>query len=71
MCLTNLVRCAIEACVSAGTRWSEDDTPLFVIAAEEGSERSLKALLGGVNHALADKLGRTSAHFAAFCGHTY
>ena len=57
--------------VSADTRWGEDDTPVLCIAAENGNERALKALLDGrVNLALVDKKGRTAAHSAAYYGRT-
>jgi len=40
-------------------------------AAQHGSERALKALLGGrANHALADRRGLTAAHHAAVFGRT-
>jgi len=54
--------------ISADTRWGEDDAPVLCIAAEKGSERALKVLLDGANLALADKKGRTAAHYAAYFG---
>jgi ankyrin repeat protein len=68
--LPHLVRCALDAGITADTRLGEDDTPVLCIAAEQGSARSLKALLDGrANLALADKEGMTAAHKAAFYSH--
>jgi len=68
--LPNLVRCALTAGISADVRWGEYDEPVLCIAAQEGSERALKALLdGGANVNLADKSGNTAAHPAAGLGH--
>ena len=69
--LGNLVRCALAAGASANARWGENDTPVLCIAAQEGSARSLKALLtGGADLRLADKEGETALHWAAKKGHT-
>jgi len=69
--LPHLVRCALEAGVSADTRCYEDDTPVLSFAAQSGSEHALKALLDGrANHALVDKKGWTAAHDSAYEGHT-
>jgi len=58
--LPHLVRCSLEAGVD--TRWGELDVPVLSIAAHEGSERALKALLDGrANLALADKKLWTAA----------
>jgi len=44
---------------------------VLCIAAQKGSERTLKALLDGrANHALTDEKGMTAAHHAAAAGHT-
>jgi hypothetical protein len=53
--LPHLVRCAVEAGVSADTRCDEDDTPVLSFAAQSGSEHALKALLDGrANPALTE-----------------
>ena len=68
--LGNLVRCALAARISADTRWGERNEPVLSLAAQNGSNRALKALLaGGACHALADKNGGTAAHYAAYFGH--
>jgi len=52
-------------------RWTENDTPVLCIAANEGSARSLTALLmGGADMLLADKDGETALHWAARKGYT-
>jgi len=64
--LGNLVRCALASGASANSRWGECDAPVLCLAAEEGSARSLKALLtGGADVRLADKDGDTALHWAA------
>jgi len=69
--LGNLVRCALAAGASANARWGENDTPVLCIAAQEGSARSLKALLtGGADVRLANKAGSTALHWAAQKGDT-
>jgi len=68
--LGNLVRCALAAGASANARWGENDTPVLCLAANEGSARSLKALLtGGADVLLVDKDGYTALHWAAREGH--
>jgi len=52
--LPHLVRCALDAGVSADVRCGELNAPVVCVAAQEGNERALKALLDGrVNVALA------------------
>jgi len=68
--LPHLVRCALDAGNSADVRWGEHNATVLSFAAENGSERALKALLvGRANVALADKRGLTAAHQAAAFGH--
>jgi len=69
--LGNLVRCALAAGASANTSFGEDDTPVLCHTAQEGSARSIKALLtGGADVLLADKGGNTALHWAAQKGYT-
>ena len=66
--LVNLVRCALEAQVSADTKTPEekDSTLLLIVAAAIGSTPALKALLaGGASIDLADKSGCTALAAAA------
>ena len=66
--LGNLVRCALEAKISADTRTPEakGGMPMLVVAAQHGSTRALKALLvGGANKELSDKDGTTALAWAA------
>jgi len=57
--------------ISADTRWGESDMPVLCIAAQEGSEPALEALLDGhANLALTDNKGWTAAHQSAACGRT-
>jgi len=68
--LPHLVRCALDAGVSADVRCGEGDTPVLCFAVQSGSERALKALLDArANVALVDKKGWTAAHHAVCGGH--
>ena len=59
--LSNLIRCALEADVSADARLVEGRTPVLVRAALHNHARALKALLaGGANHALKNDEGFTA-----------
>ena len=69
--LGNLVRCALAAGASANTSFGEDDTPVLCHTAQEGSARSIQALLtGGADVRLAGKGGDTALHCAAWKGDT-
>ena len=68
--LSNLVRCALDADVSADARLEAKNQPILVRAAQRNHARSLKALLAGeANVGLKDADGRTALHEAAFEGH--
>ena len=68
----NLVRCALDAPVSADTTGdpAEGSTPALCIAAQRGTTSALKALLaGGANTELADTNGSTALDWAVGRGH--
>ena len=66
--LGNLVRCALEAKISADTKTDEQFgvSPMLVVAAFHGSLRALKALgAGGANLELPDRAGGTALAWAS------
>ena len=69
--LPNLVRCALEAKISANTRRGDAlDSPVLVQAAVHGHTRILQQLLeAGADHSLTDSKGFTALNRAAQEGH--
>ena len=68
--LPNLVRCALQAKISANSRGTYMNRPVLVAAAFDGSVRILKLLLdAGADHGLAGSDGGTALSVAATCGH--
>ena len=69
--LSNIVRCALEAKISANTHvGGEVKRPVLTAAAFDGYTRILKLLLdAGANHSLADDDGDTALVLAASEGH--
>ena len=69
--LPHLVRCLVEAELSADARVGKCNGAALHVAAQCGSERALRALLaGGANHALVDERFFTPLHDAAYQGHS-
>ena len=69
--LSNLVRCALEAKISANTRsGSAVDRPVLVAAALDGHILIMKQLLeAGADHSLTDGKGFTALNASANTGH--
>ena len=68
--LPNLVRCALEAKISANSRGGGINRPVLVQAAFQGSICILKQLLdAGADHSLTDSEGHTALGLAARRGH--
>ena len=67
--LPNLVRCALEAKISANSRGAYMNRPVLVEAARSGSAPILNLLLdAGADHGLADSHGFTAMNAAAMNG---
>ena len=67
--LPNLVRCALEAKISANSRGTYMNRPVLVAASFDGNARILKLLLdAGADHGLAGSDGGTALNVAASCG---
>ena len=68
--LPHIVRCLLEAELSADARVDKYNGTALHVAARNGSARALRALLaGGANHALVDERTMTPLHEAAYKGH--
>ena len=67
--LRHLVRCALEAQVSADTTSGHRSVPMACIAIQYGATHALKVLLaGGANKELADINGTAALGYAALYG---
>ena len=69
--LPHLVRCLLEAGLSADVRCGSLNRTALQVAAQQGSTRALKALLaGGANHALVDERSMRPLLEATQTGHS-